>query len=785
MNLIASPHGAAEGLNHAAFPAPPGDAAHKDSRPGPAFTSLQAVLDAYGIAHSLAGRLRLRPLNRKGAPAYGAERDAEFFAALRSGLLQLFPGAEIRISPRTGSVLILYARTIVPLQVLARSGTRADGWNPSALRAAGKRRARNGNAPATVRNPIPGKLRSMVFYPRVITAAIAVFRSIPYLFSALRSLFRARLGLDALDGAALLVCLLQRDFRSLSSITFFFALGEYLADWTRKKSRASLVESLALRIDTVWIREGKLERLIPFAELEAGQHVVVRAGSALPADGTVVDGQGMVNQSSMTGESLPVHRSAGASVYAGTILEEGELVVAATRVGGDTRINSILRTIEESESVKASIQGRYERMTDAIVPYNFLLSGVIFALTRNLTRAGAVLLVDYSCAIRLATPLSIFTAMREAASRGVLIKGGKYMEAIAEADVVVFDKTGTLTSAKPELVGVIPFSSLSREEVLRLAACLEEHFVHPVGQAVVRASDAEGLKHREEHATVSYVVAHGIASTWREQRVLVGSSHFVLEDEGIRPTREQRRVIDEESDKGRSILYVSVGETLAGILLIEDEIRADAARVVRALRDDGVRRVIMLTGDGERTAASIAKSAGITEYRSRMLPEGKAAFIRALKQEGGRIAMVGDGINDSPALSEAHVGVAMAGGADMAREVADMVLVGGELEGLLTARACSRVALRRVRHSFFASLILNSLFLAGGLFGVIRPGLSALLHNATTAGMAVSSVRPLDLETEDAQSARSGQDAAGVRSEKDALSARSEKIAPRAKRSLS
>jgi Cu2+-exporting ATPase len=444
-----------------------------------------------------------------------------------------------------------------------------------------------------------------------------------------------------------------------------------------------------------------------------------------------------------------VHREKGASVYAGTVLEEGELTIAATRVGGDTRINSILKTIEESESVKASIQGRYERMADAIVPYSFLLSGAVFALTRNLARAGAVLLVDYSCAIRLATPLSIVTAMREAAARGILIKGGKYMEAIAEADVMVFDKTGTLTRARPELVDVIPFGALSRSAVLRLAACLEEHFVHPVGQAVVRASEAEGLRHREEHATVSYIVAHGIASTWNERRVLVGSGHFVLEDEGIRLTPAQEARISEEADKGRSLLYVSVGAELAGILLIEDRIRDDAARVVQALRDDGVKRVIMLTGDSERTAASIARRAGITEYRSQMLPAEKAAFIAALKKRGGRIAMIGDGINDSPALSAAHVGVAMAGGADMAREIADIVLVNAELRGLLTARAISRAALKRVRKGVSTSLLLNSVFLAGGLLGFLRPGLSALLHNATTAGMAMASVQPIDLERKD------------------------------------
>ena len=687
---------------------------------GIADDALSTLLGQYFIVHSFEGRFRLRPFDIK-----AARRDHDRIAdTLPRGLGRLFPGAAIRVSKRTGSVLVIYGEAVA---------RQIDTCTSS-------------NVPTIVfpHNPIPGKLRSL-FYPRVFVSGMAVLRAIPHIFRGLRCLLRGEIGLDVLDGAALLVCLLQRDFKSLSSITFFFALGEFLADWTRKKSRASLEESLALKIDRVWIREGELERQIPFVDLKFGDHVVVRAGYAIPVDGTVIEGQGMVNQASMTGESLPVLRKNGSTVYAGTILEEGELCVTATKVGGETRINAILRTIEESECVRAKIQGKYEHMADAIVPYNFLLSGVVYAFTRNMARAGSILLVDYSCAIRLATPLAIFTAMREAVDNGVLIKGGKYMEAVAEADVVVFDKTGTLTRAKPVLVDVIPFGNRTRQEVLCLAACLEEHFAHPVGQAVVRASDAEGLKHREEHAKVEYVVAHGIVSTWQKKRVLIGSGHFVLEDEGIALTLEQSALVAEEAAKGRSVLYLSVGGELAGLLLIEDELRDDAANIVRQLYADGVVRVIMLTGDSESTAAGIAKRAGIGEYRAEMLPEDKAAFINQLKREGHCVAMVGDGINDSPALSAAHVGVAMAGGADMAREVADIVLVNEELGGLLFARAISRAALRRVKSSFMKSLFLNSLFLVGGLAGVLRPGLSAFLHNATTAAIAVSSLHPLEV----------------------------------------
>ena len=705
----------------------------------------------YTLVHDIPGRLRLR----RAKPGRGCPDKAQ---ALEAALAAspVLAGADIAVSPVTGSILVHYTDSAVRNEIFAifcLLEAAADGSllsledTAQAIFAANKdgRKKSQPEQPVeevAVRNPIPGKAMSY-FYPRIFVQAVAVLRSIPYMFSAVKALFRGKLNLEVLDGAALAVCLLRRDFKSLGSIVFFFALGEFLADWTRKKSRASLAESLALNIDHVWIREGDLERQVSLSEVTVGDVVVVRAGSVVPVDGTVAEGDGMVNQASMTGESMPVHRTKGSSVYAGTVLEEGELAVTATKVGSDTRITSILRTIEESESVKASIQGRYERVADAIVPYNFLLSGAVYAATRDTMRAGSVLLVDYSCAIRLATPLTIFTAMREAAEHGVLIKGGKFMEAVAEADVVVFDKTGTLTEAKPTVIDVIPFGNRDRATVLRVAACLEEHFVHPVGQAVVRAAEQEGLKHREEHTQVEFVVAHGIASRWKEQRVLIGSEHFVLEDERIPISKEQQALIDAEAAKGRSILYLAMGEELAGILLIEDKIRDDAATIVQALRADGIKRVIMLTGDGTLTAKSIAERAGITEFRSRLLPEDKALYIESLKKEGYKVIMVGDGINDSPALSAANVGVAMADGADMAREVADMVLVNGELSGLLLARKISRRALCRVRSNFHTSLFWNSMFLVGGLLGVLMPGISALLHNATTAAIAVSSVRPL------------------------------------------
>ena len=704
----------------------------------------------YVVAHDIPGRLRLRLRSGAPGPAAWPRGRREALAAL-----PVFASARVTVSPRTGSIVALYDNMSVRTRIFLQLGAlaAAEPGGRQKYRQLGRigpvARSAGVAAPPVPQaqgafNPVPGKARSF-FYPRLINYAVAVWRAIPYIFTGLKALLRGRLDLDVLDAAALVVCLLRRDFRALSAITFFFSLGEYLADWTRKKSRADLSESLSLNIDHVWIRCGDsaLERKAPLSEVRAGDEIVVRAGSALPVDGTVTEGQGMVNQASMTGEALPVPRGPGATVYAGTILEEGELVVAATKVGGQTRINAILRSIEESESAKAAIQGRYELMADAIVPYNFLLAGTVYAASRDPMRAGSVLLVDYSCAIRLAPPLTMFTGMREAAGHGVLIKGGKFMEAVAEADVVVFDKTGTLTEARPVVVDVIPFGGRSADEVLRLAACLEEHFAHPVGQAVVRAAEARNLKHREEHTKVKLIVAHGIVSHWRGRRVLVGSEHFVLEDEGVPLTAEQRAIVDRQSALGRSVLYLAMDGEVAGILLIEDKLRGDAPAVVRALRADGVKKVIMLTGDSELTAKAIAASAGVDEYRSQLLPEHKADAIAELRRQGCKVLMVGDGINDSPALSAANVGAAMAEGADLAREVADIVLLNGRLDGLLLARAVSRAALFRVRANFRASLFWNSLFLMGGLIGVLRPGLAALLHNASTAAIAVRSIRPL------------------------------------------
>ena len=686
----------------------------------------------FTLVHDIRGRMRLRP--RRGmSPRLSPEAVLCFFALSGDGLL-------VTISQRTGSILLECATDGVYTSVRTRLNLPA--INPVATAADALVKRAPVSVEKAVPNPVPYKILSF-FFPRLLNAAVSIFRAMPYVLRGLVQLGKGKLGLDVLDAAALGVCLLRRDFRTLSSITFFFSLANFLEHWTRKKSHADLAQSLALNISHVWIREGSLEREVPLAEVRVGDTVVVRAGFVVPVDGTIAQGEALINQASLTGEPLPVHRAAGMTVYAGTVVEEGEIGITASKVGSQARIHSILRYIEESETVKASIQSKYEKIADAIVPYNFLLAFLVYALTRNMLRASSVLLVDYSCAIRLTTPLTILSAMREAAQHGALIKGGKFIEALAEADTLVFDKTGTLTEACPEVVTVVPFGEYDEDTVLRLAACLEEHFPHPVGQAVVHAAERRNLKHREEHAKVEFVVAHGITSRLRGEKVLIGSEHFIVEDQRIPVTPEQRDAITAQARQGRSVLYLAVGDVLAGIIAIEDRLRPGMPELINTLRADGFSRIIMLTGDGPLTARAIADQAGIAEFKAALLPEEKADYIIQLQSQGCRVLMVGDGVNDAPALSAADVGAALKHGADMTKEVADMVLTNGDPADILMARRLARLAIARIQGNFHKSVAWNSLFLVGGLLGVLRPSLSALLHNASTAVLAVQSMLPL------------------------------------------
>ncbi len=583
--------------------------------------------------------------------------------------------------------------------------------------------------------------------PMVVNIGNAVLGALPIIAEGIKNLFKGKLNVPVLDAAALIVSLLRRDFRTVGLLVVLLGLGEMLENYTRKKSLASLADELALKVDQVWVRrgqDGERVEAIALSELTLEDTVVVRSGSVIPADGIVVAGDASVNQATMTGEPLPVHRTAGGSVFAGTVVEDGEIDIRPTALSDKSRLSKIVRFIETSEAAKAGIQGKAEHLADAIVPYNFLLAGLVWLLTRDLTRTASVLLVDYSCALRLATPLAILTAMRVGTGRGVLVKGGRFLEALAETDTVVFDKTGTLTQASPVLSDIVPVHpDYDRKSVLKLAACLEEHFPHPVSRAIVRAAQNEGVYHDDEdHDTeVRYIVAHGICSSVNGKKCVLGSRHFVGDDEGVDLALAQP-VVDHLAQEGKSVLYFAVGGELVGILGIEDPLRAEAVHTIRELRSRGIKRIVMLTGDDERTAATVAAKLGLDDYRAQVLPEEKAAHVEALVKTGAKVLMVGDGINDSPALSAAHVGVTLRDGTDIAQEVADVVLTGNNLLDLPVAIDLGRAALTRIKQNFAISVGLNTSFLAGGLTGVLTPAAGALLHNATTIGVCLNAMQP-------------------------------------------
>ncbi len=583
--------------------------------------------------------------------------------------------------------------------------------------------------------------------PMVVNIGNAVLGALPIIAEGIKNLFKGKLNVPVLDAAALIVSLLRRDFRTVGLLVVLLGLGEMLENYTRKKSLASLADELALKVDQVWVRrgqDGERVEAIALSELTLEDTVVVRSGSVIPADGIVVAGDASVNQATMTGEPLPVHRTAGGSVFAGTVVEDGEIDIRPTALSDKSRLSKIVRFIETSEAAKAGIQGKAEHLADAIVPYNFLLAGLVWLLTRDLTRTASVLLVDYSCALRLATPLAILTAMRVGTGRGVLVKGGRFLEALAETDTVVFDKTGTLTQASPVLSDIVPVHpDYDRKSVLKLAACLEEHFPHPVSRAIVRAAQNEGVYHDDEdHDTeVRYIVAHGICSSVNGKKCVLGSRHFVGDDEGVDLALAQP-VVDHLAQEGKSVLYFAVGGELVGILGIEDPLRAEAIDTIRELRSRGIKRIVMLTGDDERTAATVAAKLGLDDYRAQVLPEEKAAHVEALVKTGAKVLMVGDGINDSPALSAAHVGVTLRDGTDIAQEVADVVLTGNNLLDLPVAIDLGRAALTRIKQNFAISVGLNTSFLAGGLTGVLTPAAGALLHNATTIGVCLNAMQP-------------------------------------------
>ena len=593
--------------------------------------------------------------------------------------------------------------------------------------------------------PLLRRITRFLFFrsvlPPWLRMIISIKKALPYILHGFKSLLRGQINIDLLDASAITVSLIRRDFPTVSTLIFLLGLGEALEEWTKHQSRASLAQSLSLDVDSVWVKDGDTEVRIPFNELTLEHEVIVRTGSVIMVDGVVTDGEAIVNQSSMTGEPQGVVRNTGCSVFAGTVVEEGYILVRPTSLASETRLQKIITFIEESQNLKAGIESRAMHIANAAVPFTFLLSGLVFLITRDPIRASSVLLVDYSCALRLATPLAILATMREGASRGILIKGGVFLEGLAEADTIVFDKTGTLTEAKPEVAEVVACGDNSPQEVLRLAACMEEHFPHPVARAIVREAEHQELMHAEEHGEVEYVVAHGIASRLYGERVLLGSRHYICEDEKIDVSPLESEV-DRLVGLGYSLLYLAKGGTLAGVVAIRDTLRPESIEVIKKLKESGIQRVVMLTGDDERAAKNMAERIGITEYHAGILPVDKASIVQSLQKEGANVIMVGDGINDAPALSMANVGVSLRDGTDLAKEVADVVLLESHLKSLCVARELGQKTMKRIKNNFTINIGLNSVFLGLSLFGIITPTLSAVLHNITTVVVTFNSTRP-------------------------------------------
>ena len=580
------------------------------------------------------------------------------------------------------------------------------------------------------------------FLPPPVLAVYTAVRSIRYLLKGIRCLLRGKLEVEALDATAIAVSVLRRDFDTAGSVMFLLGIGELLEEWTHKKSVSDLARSMSLNISRVWQKVDGTEVLVPVSKIREGDLVTVHMGNVIPLDGVVTSGDAMVNQASMTGESAPVRKGEGSYVYAGTAVEEGEITLRVRKAAGDTRFERIVTMIEESEQLKSTAEDRAATLADALVPWSLGGTVLTWLLTRNVTKALSILMVDFSCALKLAMPLSVLSAMREAGSYHITVKGGKYMEAVAAAHTIVFDKTGTLTKARPQVADVVVFNGMKKDELLRIAACLEEHFPHSMANAVVHEAVKRGLVHKEMHSRVDYIVAHGIATYVDHERVVIGSYHFVFEDEGCRIPEDKKEVFDRLPVE-YSHLYLAIGGSLAAVICIEDPLRDEADGVVTALHRQGITKIVMMTGDSERTAAAIAGRVGVDEYYSEVLPEDKARFVDEEKKKGRRVIMIGDGINDSPALSAADAGIAISEGAEIAREIADITISEDNLFQLVTLRAISRGLMDRSDRNYRFVIGFNLGLILLGVGGVITPATSAMLHNTSTLAISLKSMTNL------------------------------------------
>ena len=582
-----------------------------------------------------------------------------------------------------------------------------------------------------------------IFYPLPLRIALAYIKSVKYILKALKSLAKGKLNVSVLDAVAITVSLIRGDFETASSVMFLLKIGEILEEWTHKKSVSDLANTMSLGVEKVWLKDKNGDEvLVSTKEINVGNKIVLRTSNMIPLDGEVIDGGVTVNQSAITGESVAVNKTVGSHVYAGTVVESGECIIKVTQINGQGKYDRIVKMIEDSEKLKSSLESKASNLADRLVPFSLFGTIFTYAITRNVTRALSILMVDYSCALKLTMPVAVLSAINECSNYNATVKGGKYLEALSKANVIVFDKTGTLTNAHPKVADIITFGNNDKAEMLRLAACLEEHFPHSVANAVVNEAKARGLDHEEQHSKVEYIVAHGISSLVGDEKVVIGSYHFVFEDENC-------TVQQDEQDKFNTIpneyshLYMAINRTLVAVICIEDPIKDNVKQTLDDLRANGIDKIVMMTGDSERTAKAVAEKLGIDEYHAEVMPEDKAMFIEKMQTDGNSVIMVGDGINDSPALSKADVGIAISSGAAIAKEIADITVSSDDLNSLVTLKEISNLLMARIRSNYRSIMSFNSALIVLGVLGVIPPTTSAFLHNASTLAFTLKSMTKL------------------------------------------
>ena len=687
----------------------------------------------FKVLHNMRGRMRIHVMTNEMTDLQADK--LEYDLAAQDMILTA------KVYERTSDVVITYAgerqlllsylqtyyyrRKVEEDETLARSG-----------------RAMNRKYWDKLVNRVVLRMGSKLFVPAPIRTGLVLVKSLSYIKKALSCVGRRKIEVPLLDGIAITTSIVRGDYGTAGSVMFLLDLGEIMEEWTHKKSVDDLAKKMSLNVSKVWLNVDGKEVLTDVSKIETGDCVTVHMGNVIPLDGVIKEGEGMVNQASLTGEAIPVAKKPGGYVYAGTVLEEGELLIEVKENSGTTKYEKIVAMIEETEKLKSAVESRAEHLADRLVPYTLAGTGLVYLLTRNVTKALSVLMVDFSCALKLSMPISVLSAMSEAQSHGITVKGGKFLEAIAEADTIVFDKTGTITKAQPVVSDVISFCDEEPDELLRIAACLEEHFPHSMAKAVVRAAMDKGLVHEENHSKVEYIVAHGISSRIQDKKVIIGSYHFVFEDEQCVIPQGKEELFESLSGEC-SHLYLAIDGVLAAVIAITDPIREEAPRVVSMLRKCGLSKIVMMTGDSERTAKVVAAKVGVDEYYSEVLPEDKASYVEKEHQAGRKVIMIGDGVNDSPALSAADVGIAICDGAEMAREIADITIAGDNLEELVTLKRLSNALVKRIHGNYRQIVGFNTGLILCGIGGVMQPATSALLHNTSTLAISVKSMKDL------------------------------------------